>query len=268
MEQILVLQNRHWKNESYPGLFARDVVPSILEKLKIPEIQVLLGIRRSGKSTIFRLLINQLMTQVDPRAILYVNLDDPFFSDIWQDSRSLYRVVETAEKITGQKISYFLLDEVQNVRDWERFVKSAYDNETFRKIFVTGSNSALLKGNYANLLSGRFVINYVYPLSFTEILNIHGLQDLIAVLDNRPLVLNLFETMLYFGSFPEVLKIKEEELKREVLVNYYDTIVLKDCIANTTIRETRILKEMTYFLLSNIGGLFSYNSLAKAVGSN
>jgi predicted AAA+ superfamily ATPase len=64
---------------------------------------VLLGIRCAGKSTLFQLLINHLATVADPKSILYVNLDDPYYSNIWQDTKLLYKVIETAEKITGTK---------------------------------------------------------------------------------------------------------------------------------------------------------------------
>lgn len=268
MEKALLMQNRHWRGESYAGLFARDLVPVLLEKMQLKEIQVLLGIRRSGKSTIFRLLINHLMTRVDPHSLFYINLDDPFFSEVCRDARELYRLVETAEKLTGHQVSHLFLDEVQNVREWQKFVKSVYDSETFTKIFVTGSNSALLQGDYATLLSGRYVTDHTYPLSFKEILANQGITDRFALVDNRPLVLNLFEAMLRFGAFPEILKVADPDLKREVLVSYYETIVLKDCIANSTIRETRIFKDLTHYLLSNVSGPYSYNSLARAVESN
>jgi predicted AAA+ superfamily ATPase len=81
-------------------------------------------------------------------------------------------------------------------------------------------------------------------------------------------VLNIFENALRFGSFPGLAKIGEDELKRELLVSYYDTIVLKDCLAASAIRETSIFREMTHYLLSNVGGLYSYNGLAGALGSN
>jgi predicted AAA+ superfamily ATPase len=268
MEKALVMQNRHWKGEIYGGLFARELVPGLLEKARLKEIQVLLGIRRSGKSTIFKLIINHLMAETDPRSILYVNLDDPFFSEVCRDARELHRLVETAEKITGRTVSHLFLDEVQSVREWQKYVKSVYDSEAFAKIFVTGSNSALLRGDYATLLSGRYVTDHVHPLSFREILANHGIAGRIDLIDKRPFVLKLFETVLQSGSFPEVLKITEPELRREVLVSYYETIVLKDCIATSTIREARIFKNLTHYLLSTIGGPYSYNSLARAVGSN
>lgn len=268
MDKILVLQNRHWLGGPYGGLFDRAIIPGLLARMKLREIQVLLGVRRSGKSTIFKLLINSLMTDVDPRRILYVNLDDPYFMDLYRDPTSLYRITETAEKITGEKIEYIFLDEVQNVREWQRFVKSAHDSELFAKIFVTGSNSALLKDDYAVLLSGRYLADDVFPLSFQELLDQQGFSDLLTVTANKSRVLSIFENALRFGSFPGLVKIGDDDLKRELLVSYYDTIVLKDCLAASAIRETSIFREMTHYLLSNVGGLYSYNGLAGVLGSN
>ncbi|MEI6157913.1 MAG: ATP-binding protein, partial [Atribacterota bacterium] len=191
-----------------------------------------------------------------------------YFMDIYRDPTSLYRITETAEKITGEKIDYLFLDEIQNVREWQRIVKSAHDSELFVKIFVTGSNSALLKDDYAVLLSGRYLADDVFPLSFQELLDHQGFGDLLTVTANKSRVLNIFENALRFGSFPGLVKIGEDDLKRELLVSYYDTIVLKDCLAASTIRETSIFREMAHYLLSNIGGLYSYNGLAGVLGSN
>lgn len=268
MDKALILQNKHWKNETYPDLINRTVLSSVLNKLKLREIQILLGVRRSGKSSLFKLLINHLSAATDPLSILYVNLDDPFYSELWKDPTELYRVVEAAEKITGKKIYYLFLDEIQNVKEWEKFIKSQYDAGAFTKIFITGSNSLLLKGDYAKLLSGRYITDYVYPFSFQEILSNSGIVSLRELLGNRPKVLSLLDDVLLYGSFPEVYKTKDYELKREILLGYYETIILKDCLGNHSIRDTRTFKELAYYLISNVSGLYSYNSLAKAVQSN
>lgn len=268
MEKALILHNKHWSNEKYPDLFHRDIFDSVSNKLKLKEIHVLLGIRRSGKSTLFKLLINHLSEQVDPKEILYVNLDDPFFSDVWKDSKELYKVVETSEKLTGSKVMYLFLDEIQNVTGWEKFVKSVYDAGAFRKIFITGSNTSLLKGDYAKLLSGRYVTDSVYPLSFRECLNNNGIKSYFDLVSSKPKVLGLLDDLLYSGSFPEVFKTKEPGLRRELLLNYYETIILKDCIANHNIRDIKTFKELSYYMISNISSPYSYNSLARAVAGN
>jgi predicted AAA+ superfamily ATPase len=268
MEKALIAQNRHWNSEKYPNLFSRSLLASITKKMQAKEVHVLLGVRRSGKSTLFKLLINYLLEKADPLAILYVNLDDPFFSEVWRDAKELYRVVETSEKITKKKIKYLLLDEVQNINGWERFVKSAYDADIFKKIFITGSNSSLLKGNYARLLSGRYITDYVYPLSFQEILNAQGIHSYKDLISAKPRVLGILDDILLYGSFPEVFKTEDRDLKREILLNYYETIIFKDCIANHNVRDIKTFKELAFYLISNISSLYSYNSLARAVKSN
>lgn len=268
MEKALISQNRHWNNEKYPNLFGRDLLADITKKIQAKEINVLLGARRSGKSTLFKLLINYLLEKTDPLSILYVNLDDPFFSEIWKDAKELYGVVETSEKITKKKIRYLFLDEVQNVKGWEKFIKSIYDADTFEKIFITGSNSSLLKGNYARLLSGRYITDHVYPLSFKEILNTYSIQSYKDLIFNKPRVLGILDDLLLYGSFPEVFKTQDKDIKREILLNYYETIILKDCVANHNVRDIRTFKELAFYLISNISSLYSYNSLARAIKSN
>ncbi|MEI8054668.1 MAG: AAA family ATPase [bacterium] len=100
-KKILNIQNPHWANVSYKQISDRSVLDRLIKKLSLKEIQVLLGVRRSGKSTLFKLLINHILKQVDGKEIFYINLDDPFFSEVWDDAKKLYSVVETAEKITG-----------------------------------------------------------------------------------------------------------------------------------------------------------------------
>lgn len=268
MEEILVTYNKHWRKEKYSGIFNREVLNSILNKLKLKEIQILIGIRRSGKSTLFKLLINYLSDIVSPESILYLNCDDPYFTDLWKDAKELYRIVETAEKITGKAVLYLFLDEVQNIKNWEKFVKSVYDSEKFKKIFITGSNSNLLQGDYARLLSGRYVLDQVFPLSFKEILKNNGINEYIDLIKFKTDVQRLFENILFYGSFPELLKTDDAELKREILIAYYESIILKDCIVNHNIRDVRTFKNLTFYLSSNISSLYSYNSLAKAIESN
>lgn len=81
MDEILSQQNPHWTSALYDNLIQRDLFSHLKKQLELSEIMVLQGIRRSGKSTLFQLLINELMEHVSPKRILYVNLDDPYFAD-------------------------------------------------------------------------------------------------------------------------------------------------------------------------------------------
>ena len=266
MEKVILSQNKHW-NKPYENLYERDVFADLVEKLDVKHIQVLQGIRRSGKSTLFKLLINHLALEIDPQKILYVNLDDPFFIPYSNDATKLHDIMQTAQKLTQKKITYLFLDEVQAINGWERYVKSVYDNEAFKKIFITGSNSSLLNGDLATLLTGRYLSTKVYPLSLKEILKINDITTYMQLVDQSPKVLNIVDNMIKYGSFVEIVDNKEE-FKREILSSYYDTILLKDCVANNAIRDVKSFKELSYYLLSNVTSLYSYNSLAKAIDIN
>jgi len=268
MEQAIILQNKHWKGDKYTQIFDRPILQNLVEKLVLKEIQVLLGIRRSGKSSLFRLLINHLMLTEKPKSILFINCEDPFFAEIWDDASKLYNIVELAEKITGNTINYLFLDEIQVIKNWEKYIKSVYEAQRFKKIFVTGSNSNLLEGDYINMLSGRYLSDIVYPLSFPELLIQHQLFDKLDLLSENPSVLRILDNVLTNGSFPEVIKIKNDELKRQLLLNYYETIVLKDCLLNNKVRDNQLFRNLAHYILSNVASVFSYNSLAKALNSN
>lgn len=263
MEKILISHNRHWSG-SYKELYPRHVLQKLVHNLSAKHIQVLQGIRRSGKSTIFKLLINTLIETVDPREILYLNLEDPFFIEYNEAPEKLYEIVEIAQKVTGKKTRYLFLDEVQAIAGWEKFVKTVYDNEVFTKICITGSNSSLLNSEFATLLTGRYIANMVYPLSFSEVLQIKGYTSYFQFVQKIPEVLSIIDDLMKYGSFVEVLDC-EEPFRRDIIASYYDTILLKDCVSNNHIRDIQSFKELSYYLVSNIAAPYSYISLAKAV---
>ena len=264
MEKILISHNRHW-NQPYSGLYPRDLLRKLVQNLSVKHVQVLQGIRRSGKSTLFKLLINKLIESEDPLEILYVNLEDPFFIKYNEAPEKIYEIVETARKLTGKKVKYLFLDEVQAIAGWEKYVKTVYDNEAFEKIFITGSNSSLLNGEFATLLTGRYLSRMVYPLTFSEILKIKGITTYIQLVQRRAEVLSIVDGMLQYGAFVEIMD-SDEEHKRDIIASYYDAILLKDCVSNNPIRDIKSFQELSYYLISNIAAPFSYGSLARAVG--
>jgi len=265
LETTLYKHNLHWE-KPYENLYQRDIFDSIVAKLHLRQIHVLKGIRRSGKTTLFKLIINHLIESVDSKSILYVNLDDPYFTELYSDSKYLYKLLELSQKLTGVKVEYLFLDEIQNVKHWEKFVKSIYDNEVVRKILVTGSNSSLLDGEYATLLSGRYLQDRVTAPSFLEVLKINNINSRLDLIRRKSEVLKIIADMMEFGSFFEVLR--EPTFKRDIILSYYETIIFKDCIANNNLRDTKTFKEISNFIISNSSNLYSYNSIAKATGIN
>lgn len=267
-EQTLSKQNPHWSGVRYTHVFKRSHETASLKRLKLDEIQVVTGIRRCGKSTLLLTMINHLLNETEPKSILYINFDDPLYTEVCTDASSLYSVITTAESITRTPIQYLFLDEVQNVHAWEKYVKSVYDMKQFKKIVVTGSNGQLLNSEYATLLSGRYLKTQVYPIAFHELLQHSGITEYHQLLQEKSVALSHIQRLLNYGGFPRIHCIDEDDLRLELLKNYYETILLKDCLANNAVRDTKTLTNLAHYLMSNPAVLYSYNSLSKAIGSN
>jgi uncharacterized protein len=218
-EHTLVEQNPHWRSKRYEHALMRQNDKMAIHDLKLEEIQVITGIRRSGKSALLYTLMNHLAQQLDPKSILYINFDDPNCTDVYQNVKLLHDIIITAEKLTNQPIQYLFLDEIQNVFQWEKYVKSVYDSKRFKKIVVTGSNADLLNSDYATLLSGRYLETRLFPLSFHEILLNHQIDSPLECIKQKPRVLSLLDTLLNFGSFPRIIMLKSEEQRHRLDTN-------------------------------------------------
>ena len=266
----MILQNPHWSGASFEGLCPRTLMNNLLKKKSLPHVQILTGVRRCGKSTFFKLLVNDLLASgVSPKSILNLNLDAPAFIPLWNDATRISQVVEAAEALTGEKVRYLFLDEVQQINDWELFVKSAYDSRLFDKIYITGSNSNLLQSRFAALLSGRYFANEVHPFSIVECLSAMSIHSLLEAYNAVPEVLRCLNRLLAFGTFPEiVLSDATDEVKQELLHSYFESIIQKDCIVYNSIRDTRLFYKTVNYLLQNVGRRFSPQQLAKVLNSN
>jgi len=268
MENAIVLHNQHWQNRQYNIAISRDLLSNLLKFKNSGLIQIITGLRRSGKSSLLKLYINDLLKTENPKSILFINFDDPNYSDIYKSPEKIYDIIDTAEKITQVRIEYLFFDEIQSVVGWEKYIKSVYDAERFKKICITGSNSQLLLGDYATLLSGRYISNNMYPLSINEYLTHFDLSSSIEKIQHRAKLLSKVDSFWGFGSFPEVVLQESDHIKHEILTNYYNSIIIKDCVVNKGIRDSKSFKELAFYIFNNLTTQFSYNSLAKATGIN
>jgi len=270
MEKTLVQQNPQWNGKPFKGLANRRIMQNLLDKQHLPHIQILTGIRRCGKSTIFKLLMNDLLASgISPKTILNINLDAPVFISLWDNAQHLNSIIEAAEQLTGEKVQYLFLDEVQQIQDWEIYVKAVYDTQAFRKIYITGSNSNLLKNRFSSLLSGRYFANEIRPFSIAESLATIGVHSTLDGYQNLPQVLRLTSNLIKYGSFPEIVLGKmNDDIKTELLHSYFDSIVQKDCILYNAIRDPHLFYRCTHYLLQNAGNRFSLQQLGKSLNSN
>ncbi|MFP4289947.1 MAG: ATP-binding protein [Bacteroidales bacterium] len=268
VENALLLHNTHWEKKKYDIPIKRHLLGKLYKRRHLKQIEVITGIRRCGKSSLLKQYINQLSVEKDPLTILFVNFDDPNFSFINQHPEKIHDIIQSAEKLTQRPVEYLFLDEIQSLTGWEKYIKSVYDAGKFKKICITGSNSELLSGDYAQLLSGRYLLNQMYPLSLDEVLGWYGYHHHLDLLQNKAHVLHLMEMVLKTGTFPEVIKEEDPVIRHAILTSYYDSILIKDCVIRSNIREAASIKELSWFLFNNISAPFTYNSLSRSTGIN
>ncbi|MDO8872028.1 MAG: ATP-binding protein [Methanoregula sp.] len=232
------------------------------------EIIVLTGIRRSGKSTLLKLEMQDLANDVEKNQLVYINFEDPRFSGNL-DAKTLDRIFDAyRENINPDGEVYLFLDEVQNVEGWEKWVRTAHELHK-AKIYVTGSSSKLLSGEIATSISGRYLQLEVYPLTFKEFLvfNTMECKNISDYSANRIAINRLFTGYLKYGGFPRIVTV-EEDLKKEELMSYFNTILLKDILARYRLRNFDMLKKLVEYLLTNDTKQNSIHSVSRALKYN
>lgn len=266
-EKFIAEQNIHWEDGRFKAGFDREIMIELVKFIGLRQILALIGIRRSGKSTISKQLINFLIDEqnVDPKNILFLNLEDPFLYSFKDDPNNLAIIFEEYLALADPKGKVFVfLDEVQFFKDWQVFVKSEYEKNR-AKFFVTGSNSQLLSQEMATLLSGRSIAKNIYPLSLKEIIGFYGLnlKNKIAIHKNESVIAKLFKDYLKNGGFPEVVLENKQAIKKEVLINYYKSILYQDIVPRFEVKKTQEIENILLYLFSNIGNGYSYKSLSE-----
>ncbi len=204
----------------------------------LPHALMLSGVRRCGKST----LLHQLMERINNYC--YFNFEDTRIINFEPDD---FQKLDEILLEEYQRNDYYFFDEIQNVQKWEIFVRSMLDKQ--KKFIITGSNASLLSKELGTRLTGRHLRYELFPFSFKEML---------AFTDLKPST-ESFEKYLQQGGFPEYLKYNKSEILQELL----NDIIARDIIVRHKLRETKIVKEMALYLLTNVGKEFSYNSLKR-----
>ena len=198
-------------------------------------IKVVTGIRRCGKSTLFKQFIQYLKeNHVQDDQIIHINLEDADYD--FQTYRELYQYIKN--KISSNKQYYVFLDEVQTVSEFQKAVDSLYIKENI-DVYITGSNAYLLSGELATLLSGRYIEIKMLPLSFKEY---------ISAFDDRN-IQQLFLNYMKNGGMPgniDILKMNPNDID-QYLDGIFSTIVYKDIMARNQIADKLLLESILNF---------------------
>lgn len=225
--------------------------------MNTPVVKVITGMRRSGKSALLELIRDELSAQsVAEKNIIYINFESLRFAKLKKDLRLYEHITKQAEQAEGRV--YILLDEIQEVDEWEKIINSLRVDLDC-DIFITGSNAKLLSGELATLLAGRYVEIHVYPLSFKEYLTFAGTND-----GEKELSVNEhFANYIRYGGLPGIhlMKWKDGGIT-QYLEDIYNSVILKDVIQRNNIRDTVLLESIVHYLMDNIGNIFSAKTIS------
>lgn len=239
-------------------MIAREFyMKQIRNYMNTPVVKVITGMRRSGKSVMLELIAEELRKQcVDDNNIVYINFESLRFAKLKKDMLLYEHLTELAERAEGRM--YILLDEIQEVDDWEKVINSMRIDVDC-DIYITGSNARLLSGELATLLSGRYVEIHVYPLSFAEYLDFAKANEA----EKSFSVNEHFANYIRYGGLPGIHQMKwEEEPIMQYLGDIYNSVILKDVIQRNSIRDTALLESVVHYIMDNIGNIFSAKSVS------
>ncbi|MBF2375234.1 ATP-binding protein [Listeria seeligeri] len=221
-------------------------------------IKVITGVRRSGKSVLLMLYKEYLLQEgVKEDHIIYMNFESFDYQTITTEENFRQKLnallPEDSNKI------YLLFDEIQVVEGWQRVINGirvSFNSD----ISITGSNANMLSGELATLLSGRYIEIPIYPLSFSEFLNVKGIESSSRKVDNA------YDEFEKYGGFPSVV-IAEESIKDTILSGIFDTIVLNDVALRAGVKDPTALKSIIRFLADNVGQLVNASRIVNTLKS-
>ena len=235
-------------------------VQRIMRFVDIPSIKVLTGIRRCGKSSILYMIMDELEKRGIPEGnIVYYDFSEPE----WEDGKMLAVFEEVKAKLAPAGRTYLFLDEVQEIKSWERMVNTLNQKREFDvDIYVSGSNSRMLSTEIETYLTGRIITIPVWTLSFAEYLDFK----------KRYMELGRTKDELYnyleFGGFPAThLRKMERPDIYSMVKDIYNTVIFNDIVKRNQIRKVDLLERIVKFAFANVGSIFSSSSISKYIKS-
>lgn len=216
-------------------------------------IKILVGIRRCGKSVILNQIIEELKDKrkTDEKHIIFINFEFIEFEELL-DYKKLNKYIK--DKIKDNKIYYLFLDEIQNVDNFERVVNSLRAQVKNISIFLTGSNSKMLSDELSSVLSGRYVLFNINPLSYKEYV-------LLTKKDGNDL--NTFWDYAKWGGLPNRCEFTNEIDIKKYLHSVYDSIILRDVVKRLNLKDTVLFDMILQYLIETAGREFSADNIIK-----
>lgn len=228
--------------------------------LESKKIISLIGVRRSGKSSLLFDTINQLRKIQPKENIIYINLEDDRLYPLKLASLDsiLQAYYELYPHKKDEKI-YLFLDEVQVVENWELYIRRVYDTENIQ-IYITGSSAKLLSTEIATSLRGRTITYEIFPFSFKEYLEYKNITINLYSSKSLSFIHNELENYLFDGGFAETIG-EDKTISRKILSDYLELIVYKDIVDRYNISNRSLLKSLNKYCFTNLATLVSFTKL-------
>ena len=245
---------------------ARHLEPRILESLGSRPMKIVTGFRRSGKSFLTQRIARQVVTSgsVPRENILYLNLEDyRLLECVTPEQLDQVFTIFGQTTVAGRRLIIF--DEIQNVHNWDRFIRTLYEREEELDIILTGSNSELLSAELGSNLAGRFIEFFLLPFSFREYLSYRNEATGVGRDWNRriPALKRYFSEYLAYGGLPEVFDIPAGEAKLSYLSGVLTKVVLDDVVKRFRVEHVGVLEKLLTYLLATVGNVTSFAALVK-----
>lgn len=235
------------------GYLREDYLHKIFQYCENSLVKVLVGQRRTGKSYLLRQIAHRFIQKGTPaQNIFFINKEFIEFDEV-KDYKDLEKLIKQYKKVLkpSGKI-YLFIDEVQNIRQWERLINSYAQNfADDYEIFISGSNSKMLSGELATLLSGRYLNFEIFPFSYMEFLGCNGLSN------HKESYLSYLKS----GGLPELFSLPNEETKQHYVSAIKDTVLLRDVIQRHAIKEPKLLEDLFIYVVNTASNLMSLNNI-------
>ena len=232
----------------------RKYLQDVIDVMGTPDIKVITGVRRSGKSELLNMFIDYINENDINANIIYIDYNLDKFDELKQ-YKELIKYV--SEKYNQDKNNFILIDEVQMCNDFEKAINNFHAEKKY-DIYITGSNAFLLSSDLATLFTGRTYSIEVYPFSYQEFLEYHNLEN------NR----GIFDRYVLEGGFSGSYLYKGMDKKYNYIKDVYKTMIVRDIVERNKIQNIPLLDSINDFLIDNISRLTSYRSLTDSLNAN
>lgn len=231
-----------------------DYLERLINVIGTPDIKVLTGIRRSGKSKLLEVLKEYITENINDANIIHINFNIPIYENL-TEYHNLYNYVE--ERYKANKKNFVLIDEVQMCEGFEKAINGLHALEKY-DIYITGSNAFLMSSDLATLFTGRTFCIDVYPFSFKEYLEYYQYKDIEEAFDNYVKEGGMAGSYLY----------KTQKEKYDYISNVYNTLIVRDINQKYKIRNMDVLNNLSNYLMDNISNLTSSNNITNILNNN